>query len=218
VKQLSTSFRLRAVPAYAALAVLCLALLSRAAYASPGEKHPEAYRFMDALTDKAVATANDASLDEKARQEKLGSILKENVDYRWMAGFVAGQGLKEATAPQRERYTELYPQYLVKTYLPKFRRYAGSSSPEIYDVSKDGEKYMVRTRLPGENGQQLLVDYRIRPTDKGLRIYDVIAEGVSLIVTQRSEFSAFIQRVGMEKFIERLQAFIDSPAKEPAAM
>ena len=137
-------------------------------------------------------------------------MLFRSADFRWIAGFVAGKGFKNADASQRQRYYELYPQYLVKNYLPKFKNYAGEHSPKIYDVQEKNGKYLVKTKVIGDNGAPLLVDYRIRKTDEGYKIYDVVAEGVSLIVTQRAEFSSFIQRVGIDKFLDKLLSYIKS--------
>jgi phospholipid transport system substrate-binding protein len=44
--------------------------------------------------------------------------------------------------------------------------------------------------------QPIKVDWRLAQSDQGLRIVDVIVEGVSLTVTQRSDFASVIQRNG----------------------
>ncbi|MET0155057.1 MAG: ABC transporter substrate-binding protein [Rickettsiales bacterium] len=185
---------------------LCAATLGAPSFA---DDKADVRAFVESLTDEAVALAKDSQADDAVRTEKLGALLKAKADYRWIAGFAAGAGLKEAGEEQRNRYFDLYPRYLVKNYLPKFKNYAGGAKPIIYSVDGQNGKFVVKTRLKGQNGAPLAVDYRIRKTDEGFKIYDVIAEGVSLIVTQRSEFSAFIQRAGMDGFLDKLQRYVE---------
>jgi phospholipid transport system substrate-binding protein len=58
-----------------------------------------------------------------------------------------------------------------------------------------------------DNGQApLQVDWRLRAQDDGrLVVIDVIVAGVSLIVTQRSEFSTVIERQGFDGLLAELR-------------
>jgi len=61
-----------------------------------------------------------------------------------------------------------------------------------------------------QSGDSLSVDWRLREGDDGPVIIDVIIEGVSLLVSQRSEFAAVIERSNMEGLLAELQARADS--------
>ena len=50
----------------------------------------------------------------------------------------------------------------------------------------------------------VLVDYQMRKTDKGWKIYDIVVEGVSLVLTYRSEFDAIAKQDGIDGLIKRL--------------
>ena len=52
--------------------------------------------------------------------------------------------------------------------------------------------------------QPVLVDYSMRKTDKGWKIYDIVVEGVSLVLTYRSEFDAVAKQDGIDGLIKRL--------------
>jgi ABC-type transporter MlaC component len=63
----------------------------------------------------------------------------------------------------------------------------------------------VSTRILSE-GPPLAVDWRVRELDdRSLVAIDVIVEGVSLIVTQRSEFGAVIERQGLDGLLAELR-------------
>jgi len=64
---------------------------------------------------------------------------------------------------------------------------------------------LVSTRILSE-GPPLAVDWRVRELDdRSLVAIDVIVEGVSLIVTQRSEFGAVIERQGLDGLLAELR-------------
>ena len=48
-------------------------------------------------------------------------------------------------------------------------------------------------------------------------VIDVKAEGVSMVVTNREEFSSLVQRKGMDGFLATLQSKIDELKAETAA-
>ena len=65
---------------------------------------------------------------------------------------------------------------------------------------------VVSTRIERPSGPPITAEWRVRVTDGRLRIIDVSIEGVSMVVTQRSEFASVIQRNGVEGLIEVLRA------------
>jgi phospholipid transport system substrate-binding protein len=56
------------------------------------------------------------------------------------------------------------------------------------------------------SGPPIKVDWRVRELrDHSLVAIDVIVEGVSLVVTQRSEFGSVIERRGMDGLLSELR-------------
>mgnify|MGYP001576799018 CR=1 FL=1 len=48
------------------------------------------------------------------------------------------------------------------------------------------------------------VDYAMHRTNGGWRIYDITAEGISLVLTFRGEFEQIVQQSGIDGLIKRL--------------
>jgi phospholipid transport system substrate-binding protein len=57
---------------------------------------------------------------------------------------------------------------------------------------------------PGAKPVQL--DYTMHKTDAGWKIYDIVVEGVSLVLTYRSEFDAVVKQEGIDGLIKRMAA------------
>ena len=67
-------------------------------------------------------------------------------------------------------------------------------------------EYFVETTINDSDGKAYNVSYKVKQAEKGaFKIYDITAEGVSMITTQRSEFGSILSRDGMEGLIYKLE-------------
>ena len=53
-------------------------------------------------------------------------------------------------------------------------------------------------------GKPIGFDYSMRKTEQGWKIYDIVVEGVSLVLTYRSEFDNVVKQEGVDGLIKRL--------------
>ena len=56
--------------------------------------------------------------------------------------------------------------------------------------------YVVSSEIIPQKGPEIKVEWRLRNKESNFKIIDVIIEGVSMVITQRDEFSSIIQRSG----------------------
>ena len=68
----------------------------------------------------------------------------------------------------------------------------------------DPEDTTVRTQFVRPGGQPLPIDFAMRKTGEGWKVYDITVEGVSLVMTYRSEFDAVVKQEGIDGLIKRL--------------
>lgn len=62
----------------------------------------------------------------------------------------------------------------------------------------------MRTEIIRPDGPKVSVDYLLTNRSGEWKVYDVIIENVSLVVTYRSEYSAIIKRDGMDGLLKQL--------------
>jgi phospholipid transport system substrate-binding protein len=120
-------------------------------------------------------------------------ILNDNFDMDKIARFVLGRYWKIATKDEKKEYVSLFRNMIVKVYSKRFNDYSGQKF-EV-NASKEigrGDIIVNSSILSPNSKPAVAVDWRLR---KG-KIIDVIVEGVSMSVTQRSEFNTVIQRNG----------------------
>ena len=56
--------------------------------------------------------------------------------------------------------------------------------------------FIVDSQLSQSNGQPIKLQWEVRDAGQGPRITDVKVEGVSMVMTRRSDFNSYIQKNG----------------------
>lgn len=173
---------------------------------------PKVESFIQSLSNEALAVVQSKTLDTDQKYDALKTIFNDNVDTRWMARFVLGKYWLSLSEDEQAKYQSLYHEFLMLSYLPKFKSYNNqkiSIKRYIVDDTKSGE-YTVQTDIVDSDGTTININYRVRALKSGdFKVFDIIAEGVSLITTQRSDFSAFLSRKSNEEFFQLLARRIE---------
>ena len=162
-------------------------------------------QFADSLAGDALKIVNDPALSSVGKQQKLEKLFSGNVDIKWVAKFVLGKHWRNATDAQKQAYLKHYEAFVLKNYTSKITGYTGQDYI-IKSVRNDGSgEYLLTMELKNANEPDVLLDYRIRKNGSGYKIFDIIVEGVSMITTQRSEFSSVISNKGLDFLIDALK-------------
>ncbi|AIL64986.1 putative phospholipid-binding protein mlaC precursor [Rickettsiales bacterium Ac37b] len=148
--------------------------------------------FVNNIGNKTLAIIQNTHSTPKEKEEVLKQLFINTVDITWMGDFVLGKYLRSLDDKQLTEYRTLYKQYLINSYVPKFKQYTQESF-KITNVNKRNDnEYIVYTVISRPNGQSIAVNYMIRGNNNQFMVFDIIAEGVSLIVTTKSDFSSII--------------------------
>jgi phospholipid transport system substrate-binding protein len=128
-----------------------------------------------------------------------------HVDFEEATRLAVGRGWKEATAEQRKKLIAEFRNMLVRTYSNAIGTYEGQTMKVLPSRVKPGDdEATVRNQFLRPGGKPILIDYSMRKTDSGWKIYDIVVEGVSLVLTYRSEFDAVVKQDGVDGLIKRL--------------
>ena len=150
--------------------------------------------FVQSTVNRAAKTLG-GDLSKAERIEKLKSIARDTVDINGIGFYTLGSYRKTINDAQREQYQILFEQYFLKSFSSRLAEY---SNPEIEVVSKKklNENYtMVSSILAGtEQRPEVNIDWRIYTKNPNTPlIRNLIIEGLSLVRTQKEEFSSIIE-------------------------
>lgn len=163
------------------------------------KKLVNAQTYVDDLATSAIGFLSDQSLTYEQRKAEFSTLLDQRFDMKAIARFAMGRYWRAATKEQRADYFKLFHTMVLEVYSRRFSEYAGQSI-QVTNARAEGEKdVLVSSLIKDESGgPDIRLDWRLRYKDGQFKVIDVIVEGVSMALTQRSEFASVIQRGGGE--------------------
>ncbi len=156
-----------------------------------------AQNFVNSMARRALDFLGNAQQTQNQKTESFRRLLEDNYDMETIGRFTLGRYWKTATPQQRTEYQKLFKKRVVEMYSQRFSEYKGQKF-EVVSARAEGENDTIVTSkiIPVDGSPQVVVDWRVRYKDGRYRVVDVIVEGVSMSVTQRSDFSSVIQQGG----------------------
>jgi phospholipid transport system substrate-binding protein len=133
----------------------------------------------------------DTSRAEK--QQELQSLIDRTVAVDAIARFCLGRFLREASPSQRREYLQLFHSVLVREVVVRL----GDYQPEDVQVTvahpeQNGEDVDVPSTVQRTGNPPAQVTWVLQEDDSGFRIIDMLAEGVSMRLTVRSDYDSFL--------------------------
>lgn len=188
------------------VSVLAFAALAVAAPARAGDANPAASAFMQSMGAQAIKELTDPAVPQPERETRFRTLLDEHFDMAAISKFVLGRYWRSATEEQRNDFQRLFEDFLVTSYSARFGEYRGQGF-NVSGSDSDNGAVIVHSIIDMPSSEDIRVDWRLRPADGNFHIVDIIVEGVSMAVTQRSEFASVIQsRGGVDGLLEALRA------------
>jgi ABC-type transport system involved in resistance to organic solvents, auxiliary component len=178
-----------------ALGALFLLLLPGAGHAATNPT--EAKVFIEQLSEQAIAALTPPEISREERERRCRDLLRANFAVETIGQFVLGRHWRTATPEERAEFMTLFEDFIVDTYADRFSRYTGQKL-DVYDATTEPETgdALVKSQIQRASGAPVQVGWRVRQMPEGLRIVDVSVEGVSMGVTQRSDFASVIRNNG----------------------
>jgi len=179
------------------------------------EQSPEALvkqvtaEVLDAVKSDKQLAAGDREKVLKLAEEKV----MPHIDFEETTRLAVGRAWSQASAEQKKALVTEFRRMLVRVYSNAIQPYQGQTvqvSP-VRMKPGDTEATVHNTFKRASGGAPVGFDYSMRKTEQGWKIYDIVVEGVSLVLTYRSEFDAVVKQEGVDGLIKRL-ATKNSPA------
>jgi len=185
-------------------AVLCLA--SAAALAVPAwAADGPAPQLIEKVAAEVIALIK--STTGAQREAGIRRVLVANFDMAAMGRAALAKYWDGLAEPQRERYLKAVVSAEARAYSERFGQYGGQTLAIGKVTDRSNGVQVVDSKLNQTNGQPIAIQWEVRDTGQGLRITDVKIEGVSMVMTRRSDFNSYIQgKAGqVEALIEELE-------------
>jgi phospholipid transport system substrate-binding protein len=178
------------------LVTILFILIATTTLAAPPPVNPaDAVAFMHQLWSRAAELLNNKT-DPAMRQARFRQLFHEDFDGAGIAQFVLGRYWRSTSEQEQREFVKLFEDYVVFVYTARLANFGGETV-KIRGSRSDSDGVIVSADVtsPG-SASGLRMDWRLVNDNGAYRINDVIVEGVSMTVTQRSEFASILQRNG----------------------
>ena len=151
-----------------------------------------------------ISVLRNKDLNEEARVKKINTIVNPIFDFQLMAKLALGrEHWPKLTASQQEKFTGLFVERLRTSYREKITLY---TDEEI--LFKPAEKKDSTICIPMElktKDKKIAILHKLRKLDNRWKVYDVEIQGVSILLTYRSQFDDILSRGTVEDLLSRLE-------------
>ncbi len=168
-----------------------LLLASGRAWAQ-ADRSTEATRFIEQFGNQLVGIVNeDAAL--AAKRQQMTPLVEHALAVNDIGAFVLGRYWRVASPAQQQRFLQLFHAVLINNIIDKLGDFRGVGFRMTQTTVRDGD-YLVGTLISRPNQQPNNAQWVVSFESGRPVIIDVIAEGTSLRLTQRSDYAAFLSR------------------------
>ena len=154
-----------------------------------------AEQFITSLADDAISSLTSKTLTEKERQQKFRKLLNSYFDINGIGKWALGRYWRKTSKSERLEYLVLFENLIINTYANRFSQYT-KEKLTVKSSSRRGKFALVKSQINGGKEKPIRIEWRVISPDGNYKVFDIIVEGVSLLRTQRSEFSSVIRRNG----------------------
>ena len=171
--------------------------------------------FVDRLGQDTISVLDRVGKDPVARQQAIAALLDESVDLELIARLCLGRHWRAASEAQRQQYVDLFRANVLAVLARRMGYYTGGEKFVVTAARPAGDDAMVASEIIyTTNDPPLKIEWRVRVTEGKPIIIDVLPEGVSLVLTYRSEFDEVVGRNGMDGLIAELRQRAAEKAKQ----
>ncbi|MBN1804462.1 MAG: ABC transporter substrate-binding protein [Sedimentisphaerales bacterium] len=151
-----------------------------------------------------VSILQKEDMEETVKEKKISKIVTPIFDFPLMAKLSLGRKhWPKFDTEQQEKFTRLFSERLKRSYWKKIALYKDEKI-----LFKDKEKkeniYLIPMELLYKD-KKVDILYKIRRNEKSWKIYDVEIQGVSILLTYRSQFDEILSHGTVKDLLSRLE-------------
>jgi phospholipid transport system substrate-binding protein len=180
--------------------VMGVAALAAMLLGAVGASAQDATQVVQNMANQVLAAVKTGATDAE-REQQMSQLFRTNFDINAIGQMVLGRHWNGATPEQREKFIAAFEKAEIRAYSGRFKAYSGQTL-KVGKVTNNGASQLVESQMvQPSGGQPIRIVWEIA---RG-KVVDIQVEGVSMGMTRRSDFNAYVSRNGLDGLIAELQ-------------
>ena len=154
--------------------------------------------------DAVIKVLQNKEIDQGVKEKKINKIVNSIFDFPLMAKLALGRKhWPKLTPPQREKFTRLFVEMLMTSYREKVSLYTDENV-----LFKPAVKNKSTVYIPMElksKDKKVAILHKLRKANNRWKVYDVEVQGISILLTYKSQFDDILSRGSVEDLLSRLE-------------
>jgi phospholipid transport system substrate-binding protein len=161
----------------------------------------------EATFSKILEAKNAQLTENKVYKDIMEDELMPIVSYQFAAYKVLGKHARTLSKEELKEFVDVFRDYLLGNYAALLNDYDGQQVEFLpVTVTSKSKEVGVKGIMKNENGPETNFVFKMRKMRSGeWKVYDIIAEGISMVDAKRSEFSPIIRTEGVNALILKLK-------------
>ncbi len=154
-----------------------------------------ATRFVDSVSLDILSLVEDSSLSDDAYLSRVDKIFEDRLDIGVISQFLLGPYVRGLDSVIYADFKEVVKEYITLVYGLRLREYYNGERLEVSNVAEQGGTYLVHSYIVSEDGDGSLgLSWRLYRDKSGvIRVIDLIFGEISMVISQRDEFTSIIR-------------------------
>jgi phospholipid transport system substrate-binding protein len=172
-----------------------------------GKLTPEkAEEFINQIGREFISILQASEEKNSSRELKLRALLENTFDFSTISRVALGRTWKKIKEEKRIEYRKLFQEYFLHKYSTKLAGYRKLSFTVIDTKTAGKRDMLVTTVIARPEAKDVKVGWRVRRHEETLMVLDIVVEDLSMLTTQRSEYSSVIKNHGLDGLMSRLRS------------
>ncbi|WP_405599995.1 MULTISPECIES: phospholipid-binding protein MlaC [unclassified Pseudoalteromonas] len=190
------------------LLLVVTALFSSSLFAQP-QQSPD--RLLESVADTLFADIAKVNSKGNASKGAMSEIVEKrlmpHIDVKFVSFKLLGKHIKGIEREQAVQFIDAVEHYLTGTYASALMKYTGQKVVfERNNTKSDSEYATVNTQIIEPNAPTIDLSFKLRlGKNNEWKVYDIVAEGISLLSAKQKEIIQRISDVGLEQVTSELK-------------
>ena len=170
------------------------------------------YELTQQAAEKLFADLKANQAQIKSNPNHLRSIVRNDlmpyVHVNYAGSLVLGTYFKSTTPEQREKFFAAFDKFIEQAYAQALTMYTNQDIQVQKEQLNGASQASVLVKLLQKNGQAPLnLNFQWRKNSKtgNWQVYDMTAEGVSMVETKKQEWSSILRKDGIDALTAQVQ-------------